>query len=159
MHNRDAHLFYPDMPRIARVALAGVPHHVTQRGNRRQDVFFSDGDRAAYLGWLAYYCRRFHLEVLAYCLQCRKRAAVRQRGLRERAGAQDRSSAKAKAARTTGEERSSTAKRCASPLIPLIRSAMRSAGAWTTCRCRRRRCCGRSRRTQGKHQAFGIARR
>jgi putative transposase len=56
------------MPRTARVVLAGVPHHVTQRGNRRQDVFFSDGDRAAYLGWLAYYCQRFHLEVLAYCL-------------------------------------------------------------------------------------------
>lgn len=56
------------MPRIARVVLAGVPHHVTQRGNRRQDVFFSDGDRAAYLGWLAHYCERFHLEVLAYCL-------------------------------------------------------------------------------------------
>ena len=56
------------MPRIARIVLAGVPHHVTQRGNRRQDVFFSDGDRAAYLGWLAHYCRQFHLEVLAYCL-------------------------------------------------------------------------------------------
>jgi putative transposase len=47
---------------------AGVPHHITQRGNRREDVFFSDGDRAAYLGWLAHYCVTFRVQVLAYCL-------------------------------------------------------------------------------------------
>jgi putative transposase len=28
--------------RIARFVVAGLPHHVTQRGNRRQTVFFSD---------------------------------------------------------------------------------------------------------------------
>ena len=56
------------MPRISRPVFPGVPHHVTQRGNRREDVFFSDGDRATYLGWLAHYCARFKVEVLAYCL-------------------------------------------------------------------------------------------
>lgn len=56
------------MPRIPRPVFRGVPHHVTQRGNRREDVFFSDGDRATYLGWLAHYCARFRVEVLAYCL-------------------------------------------------------------------------------------------
>jgi len=30
------------MPRIARIVIPDVPHHVTQRGNRRQDVFFDD---------------------------------------------------------------------------------------------------------------------
>jgi putative transposase len=37
------------MPRIARVVFAGVPHHITQRGNRRADVFWTDDDRQKYL--------------------------------------------------------------------------------------------------------------
>ena len=40
------------MGRIARVVTPGVPHHVTQRGNRRMDVFFCDDDRRAYLDLL-----------------------------------------------------------------------------------------------------------
>ena len=35
------------MPRAARLVLPGIPHHVTQRGNRRQPTFFSDADYAA----------------------------------------------------------------------------------------------------------------
>ena len=30
---------------MARVVAPGVPHHITQRGNRRGDVFFDDEDR------------------------------------------------------------------------------------------------------------------
>ena len=56
------------MPRIARPVAPGVPHHVTQRGNRREAVFFSDGDRAAYLACLADHCRKHAVEVLGYCL-------------------------------------------------------------------------------------------
>jgi putative transposase len=56
------------MPRLARTVFSDVPHHVTQRGNRREDVFFNDDDRTAYLGWLANYCTKFGVEVLAYCL-------------------------------------------------------------------------------------------
>jgi len=49
------------MPRIARVVIPGMPHHVTQRacrelrrtGNRRADVFFCDSDRRRYLTLLA----------------------------------------------------------------------------------------------------------
>lgn len=37
------------MPRMVRVVVPGVPHHVTQRGNNRQDVFFTDADRRFYL--------------------------------------------------------------------------------------------------------------
>jgi hypothetical protein len=33
------------MARMARVVAVGVPHHVTQRGNNRQDVFLQDEDR------------------------------------------------------------------------------------------------------------------
>ena len=33
-----------DMARMARAVLAGVPHHLTQRGVARQQVFFSDTD-------------------------------------------------------------------------------------------------------------------
>ncbi len=37
------------MPRAARMVVPGVPYHITQRGNRREDVFFCDGDRNLYL--------------------------------------------------------------------------------------------------------------
>jgi putative transposase len=40
------------MPRIARIIIPDVPYHVTQRGNNRQDVFFTDDDRRACLGWV-----------------------------------------------------------------------------------------------------------
>ena len=56
------------MPRIARTVFAGIPHHVTQRGNRREPVFFTDQDRILYLEWLAAYCHKHQVEILAYCL-------------------------------------------------------------------------------------------
>ena len=37
------------MARIARAVAPGLPHHVTQRGNRRQQTFFNQGDYQAYL--------------------------------------------------------------------------------------------------------------
>ncbi len=56
------------MPRVARVVVAGVPHHVTQRGNNRQDVFFVDDDRRMYLRILAQQCAIHRVAVIAYCL-------------------------------------------------------------------------------------------
>ena len=56
------------MPRLARAVFAGIPHHITQRGNRRGDVFFTDEDRRVYLEWLQEYCKRHDVDVLAYCL-------------------------------------------------------------------------------------------
>ena len=56
------------MPRHARVVFAGVPHHVTQRGNQRREVFFERGDGLAYLRLLGQYTRQFCIEVVAYCL-------------------------------------------------------------------------------------------
>ena len=56
------------MPRVSREVFAGVPHHITQRGNRREDVFFDDRDRSTYLSLLTEYGQRHNVEVLAYCL-------------------------------------------------------------------------------------------
>ena len=56
------------MPRRARFVLPDVPYHVTQRGSRRQEVFFGDPDRILYLDLLAVYCARNAVKVLAYCL-------------------------------------------------------------------------------------------
>lgn len=56
------------MGRIARIVAVGYPHHVTQRGNNRADVFFSASDRKYYPAALARYCEEFKLKVWAYCL-------------------------------------------------------------------------------------------
>jgi len=56
------------MPRIARIVAPGLPHHVTQRGNYRQNVFDDDSDRRRYLLWLKEYSQRYDLSILAYCL-------------------------------------------------------------------------------------------
>ena len=56
------------MARLARVVVAGVAHHVTQRGNRRQRVFFSDADYAFYRALLAEGCRKAGVAVWGYCL-------------------------------------------------------------------------------------------
>ena len=56
------------MPRIARLIAPGVPHHITQRGNRRLETFFSDEDYRQYLVLMAEWCRLFHVGIWAYCL-------------------------------------------------------------------------------------------
>ncbi len=45
------------MPRIARIVVPEMPHHITQRGNRRQRVFFSHHDKKFYLNLLNFYAR------------------------------------------------------------------------------------------------------
>ena len=56
------------MGRLARIVIPGMPHHATQRGNRRAQVFFNDQDRRHYLSLFRHYARRYALDVLAYCL-------------------------------------------------------------------------------------------
>src|SRR4030042_6340136 len=56
------------MARIARVVAPGYPHHVVQRGNRRQTAFFSDEDYETYLNLMAQWCDRCKVNVWAYCL-------------------------------------------------------------------------------------------
>jgi putative transposase len=45
-----------------------MPHHVTQRGNRRQQTFFNGGDYAAYLELMAEWCRQEGVAIWSYCL-------------------------------------------------------------------------------------------
>ncbi len=56
------------MARIARFIAPGLPHHVTQRGNRRERIFFTDDDYALYHGLLASQCRKQGVACWAYCL-------------------------------------------------------------------------------------------
>ena len=56
------------MARLARVIIPDEPHHITQRGNRRQETFFCDEDYEAYLDLMAEWCEREGVEVWAYCL-------------------------------------------------------------------------------------------
>ncbi len=41
------------MTRLARVVVPGWPHHVTARGNRREPIFFEEGDHEVYLDLFA----------------------------------------------------------------------------------------------------------
>ena len=56
------------MARIARVVVPGYPHHVTQRGNRRQQTFFCEEDYRLYLALMNEWCGKYCVEIWAYCL-------------------------------------------------------------------------------------------
>jgi putative transposase len=53
---------------MARVVAPGMPHHVIQRGNRRQPTFFRHEDYGVYVDLMAQWCRKLHVEIWAYCL-------------------------------------------------------------------------------------------
>jgi putative transposase len=56
------------MARLARLVVPGLPHHVTQRGNRRERTFFEDADYRLYLSLLAESTAKAKVEVWSYCL-------------------------------------------------------------------------------------------
>ncbi len=56
------------MPRVARLVIPNIPHHVTQRGNRRQTTFFSDADYALYKTLLGEWSAKAGTRVWAWCL-------------------------------------------------------------------------------------------
>lgn len=56
------------MPRMARLVVPGYPHHVTQRGSRKQTVFFSDADYRAYIELICELKEEAAVDVWAYCL-------------------------------------------------------------------------------------------
>lgn len=56
------------MARMPRLVVPGYPHHVTQRGNRRQQTFFSAEDYQAYIDLLANARGRAGVQVWSYCL-------------------------------------------------------------------------------------------
>jgi putative transposase len=53
---------------MARAVAVGIPHHVTQRGNRRQQTFFCEEDYQTYISLMAERCSRYRVEIWAYCL-------------------------------------------------------------------------------------------
>ncbi|WP_207503292.1 transposase [Pseudodesulfovibrio hydrargyri] len=56
------------MARLARVVAAEQPHHITQRGNRRQQVFFCDEDCQVYMTVMNEWCVKWGVDIWAYCL-------------------------------------------------------------------------------------------
>ena len=56
------------MARLARAVFPGLPHHVTQRGNGRQQTFFSDADHRLYRDLLGEHCRAAGVEVWSWVL-------------------------------------------------------------------------------------------
>jgi len=56
------------MSRPLRNIFIGVPYHITQRGNDRQQVFHGDADYQIYLEFLWQYALRYGLEIWGYCL-------------------------------------------------------------------------------------------
>jgi putative transposase len=56
------------MARKARAVAVDTPHHVTQRGNGRQNVFFTNRDREVYLDAFFGHAARYCLRVWGYCL-------------------------------------------------------------------------------------------
>jgi putative transposase len=56
------------MARMARVVLPHHPHHITQRGNCRQNVFREEDDYLLYLELLGKYARQYELGIAGYCL-------------------------------------------------------------------------------------------
>jgi REP element-mobilizing transposase RayT len=56
------------MARMPRIVVAGYPHHVTQRGNRRQQTFFREDDYRYYIELVSKYAQQANTEIWAYCL-------------------------------------------------------------------------------------------
>jgi REP element-mobilizing transposase RayT len=55
------------MARFARIVVRDCPPHVTARGNRREPVFFENGDHDAYRRLLAEQAEKARVEIWAYC--------------------------------------------------------------------------------------------
>lgn len=56
------------MPRIARVVIPHVAHHITQRGVRSINIFDNSKDKKSYLNILSELSLEAQLEIHAYCL-------------------------------------------------------------------------------------------
>lgn len=56
------------MPRVARLVVPGLIHHVTERGNNQERVFVTDADRLEYLDRLRFFCPQAEVQVYGFCL-------------------------------------------------------------------------------------------
>ena len=55
------------MARLPRIVVPGYPHHVINRGNRRQTVFFSDDDKKYFYELLKREAARAKISIWVYC--------------------------------------------------------------------------------------------
>lgn len=56
------------MSRPLRIEFPGAVYRVTARGDRREDIFVDDTDRACLMAVVAKGLKRFHAQLLSYCL-------------------------------------------------------------------------------------------
>lgn len=56
------------MARPARIQFPGALYHITSRGNRQEDIYDDDIDRASFLEVLGNTCQQYHWICHAYCL-------------------------------------------------------------------------------------------
>ena len=56
------------MARQARIVLSDTIHHITQRGNRGEFIFFEKQDYQTYIDILTEQCTRFHVSIYSFCL-------------------------------------------------------------------------------------------
>ena len=61
------------MPRRARIAIAGIPWHIIQRGNNRSACFFAEDDYRYFLDTLAVQAVKWQCAVHAYVLMTNHR--------------------------------------------------------------------------------------
>ena len=54
------------MARLPRLVIPGHPHHVTQRGNRRGQIFFEESDYALYRDLLSGAAQKAGAEIWCY---------------------------------------------------------------------------------------------
>jgi len=56
------------MPRVGRVIIPKIAHHIVQRGNNRQNVLENENDFTSYCYWINKYSLKYNVSILAYCL-------------------------------------------------------------------------------------------
>ncbi len=56
------------MAKISRVVIPGLPHHIVNRGNRRQAVFFEETDYQYFLEMLGLFSKIYEVRIISYCL-------------------------------------------------------------------------------------------
>jgi len=56
------------MPRTARIVIPGIPHHITQRGDQRRQVFFTPEDYQTFIYYLRKRAKAYHVGINAYSL-------------------------------------------------------------------------------------------
>lgn len=75
------------MARLARLVIPGMPHHVTQRGNRRHQTFFNEEDYAACLELTPQWRRQQGVAIWGYCLMPSHRHLIAVPGSEQGLGA------------------------------------------------------------------------